>query len=668
MVDRRPLLAQDHLRAPVLQGGQQHLDCLVVGAGPVGLLLASELAFRGCSVRVIDSLTEPNPHTKASLIQARSLEVLPAEVTDKIIKGGHRIGNITVREARPGNPTAEAVMNLDTEPIEGYHMMFSEKQWETERYLTEYLTSLPDHRKGDGSHMKVERGIELMSFSENATGVEASLRNAKTGTVESVTAKFLVGCDGGHSKVRKSLGFLFDGEANSEYFFALDAALDGAVFDPNSLDVVCSSGSDPMAPGMAFSVPFKDGTFLVVLDLDQEQQAKYKTGELDSYNLPILRQPQPEDVQSLLRKRGCGQHLHVLPGSVKWIAHFRLNSRQAEHYGRSRVYLAGDACHCHSPLGGQGMNMGFQDAKNLAWKLALVIKGVGPPLLLTSYEAERKDLEKKLLRAITMGQAAVSKRHPLAYFLSGRGQRLISFFDGVRTSALKFASQQGWTYRGSALSAEHWERPVPTLCPITSICPAGGYRRRQNLHRWLASRVHAGDRVPNVRVPVGGTNDMPAKTLHQVLKRSRGWTLLLFEGCRRDNEDMKRHVKGCEILDVEGLHRLGESLRSRPDASGFVSTIDEVVVFQAADEAHSTFGVHGQCLFLVRPDHYVGFRTEPVRRGAVCRYFRQALGINHGQPEDAPASSPSFDWLPTAVWTLLVLGAGCLAYSYVIGR
>lgn len=642
-------------------------DVVVVGAGPVGLLLASELAFRGCAVRLVDCLVEPSPHTKASVVQARSLEVLPADVTDKVVKGGHRIGSVTVREARPGKPAAEATMKLDTEPIEGYHMLFSMKQWETEKLLAEYLSSLPDHYRGHGSHMKLERGLELLSFHENASSVEAQLRNIKTGAVETVTTKYLVGCDGGHSRIRKNLGLLFEGDSTSEHFFAVDAAFEGAVFEDDTLDVVCSSGTDPMAPGMAFSVPFADGNKLIVVDLDQEQQAKFRTGELDAYGMPVLRQPQPEDVVDVLRKRGCGETLHIKPGSVKWLAHFRLNSRQAEHYGRGRVLLAGDACHCHSPLGGQGMNMGFQDAKNLAWKLALVVKGSGPPLLLNSYEAERRDLEKKLLRAISMGQAAVSHRHPLSYFLTGRGQRLVSVFDGIRVNALKYASQQGWTYRSSTLSMEHWERPAPSCCPITSICPAGGYRRRQNLHRWLSTRVHAGDRVPNVRVPVGGTNEMPAKTLHQVLKRSRGWTLVLFEGSRRDNEDMRRHVRGTQILELESLHTFGESLRCRPDSTGFVSMVDEVVVFPAADEAHQVFGVHGQCMFLVRPDHHVGFRCEPLRRGAVYRYFRQACGINHGQPEEAPASSPNFDWLPALVATLIGLTALVSVALFITG-
>lgn len=80
---------------------------------------------------------------------------------------------------------------------------------------------------------------------------------------------------------------------------------------------------------------------------------------------------------------------------MKWISHFRVNSRQAEHYGGGRVYLAGDACHCHSPLGGQGMNMGFQDAKNIAWKLAYAAKGAVPTAFLETYEEERRGIEKK---------------------------------------------------------------------------------------------------------------------------------------------------------------------------------------------------------------------------------------------------------------------------------
>lgn len=631
------------------------IDCLVVGAGPVGLMLASDLASRGCTVRIIDRLREAATHAKASIIHARTLEVLPEVVADKTLQEGHRLGNVVVREARPGHAVAEPVINLDMSPIEGYHMIFTQRQHHTEQYLADFLRSLPDRLVGGNKFMEVERGVELISFLDGPHDVECQLWHKANDRMENVRAKYIVGCDGSNSQVRQQLGLLFQGESAFEYFFAMDAALEGSVFEPNGVDIVFSSGADPMAPGLAFNVPYGDGNSLVVVDLDHEQKVLWMTS--DPQGVPALRQPTPQDVVELLRKRGCGERLHVQPGSVRWIAHFGINSRQAEHYGRGHALLAGDACHCHTPLGGQGMNMGIQDAKNLAWKVAMVSKGAAPDKLLRTYESERKNLEEKLLSVLQRVQDMAREQQPprpLASFLLGRGRRLASLFHGVSPAALRYASQQGWNYRESPLSVEHWERPVPSCRPLSSLCSASsGYRRQQALHRRSAARLHAGDRVPNVRLPAEPNRTV--RSLHSVLKRSRGWTLLLFEGSREDNEEMRMQLPTAELFDLRGLVEFGRQLRMEPDESGFVAMVDEVAVFPAADEAHQVFGVHAQCLFLVRPDHYVGLRCEPIRRGAVLRYFRTTCGVSHGESESGPLASSNSDWTHVAGW-LLMLG------------
>ncbi|CAJ1459419.1 unnamed protein product [Effrenium voratum] len=410
----------------------------------------------------------------------------------------------------------------------------------------------------------------------------------------------------------------------------------------NVVTIGLTQDKDPLAPGFAFNIPFGDGNCLLLLDLDLQQQKDWISGDLDRNGFPVLRQPEVEDVLKVMRCRGLGANVRVKPGSVRWLTHFRVNSRQAEHYGRGRVFLAGDACHCHSPLGGQGMNMGFQDAKNLAWKLALAIKCGGPTSsLLQSYESERMALEKKLLGLIERGQEVVSSRNPVVFFLRGRGQRLANTLTFLQPAALSFLAQQAWSYRKSPLSMEHWERPIIFTCSPCTICPFGGYRRRQNLHRWLATRVHAGDRVPDLLLPGG-------RHLHQVLKKSRGWTLLLFEGSVVHNEDMEKFLRH-KVLSFEDLQAFGERFKGQADGTNFVAMVDEVVCIPAANlEANHTFGVHGQCLFLVRPDHHVGFRCEPLREGAVYRYFRQGCGISHGKSEDVASVDSNDAALVTA--------------------
>eukprot|EP00929_Paragymnodinium_shiwhaense_P036975 TRINITY_DN19776_c1_g1_i1.p1 TRINITY_DN19776_c1_g1~~TRINITY_DN19776_c1_g1_i1.p1 ORF type:complete len:304 (-),score=27.66 TRINITY_DN19776_c1_g1_i1:11-922(-) len=274
------------------------------------------------------------------------------------------------------------------------------------------------------------------------------------------------------------------------------------------------------------------------------QQKKWATGEKDRHDNEVMRQPTPDEVVEVLRQRGCGKDLTYIPGTVKWVSHFRVNSRQTNHYGTGRVWLAGDACHCHSPLGGQGMNMGFNDAKNIAWKLAYAAKGVVPLSLLQSYENERQPIEHKILLAIERGQKAVSSRNPVVFFMRGRGQRLapvlINFaLDNSKdASILQYGTQQAWTYMTSELSYEHWERPVPGLCCLPGVLA----RKNQNLLRWIGSRVRAGDSVPDA--PVGDS------TVHGVLKRSRGWTLILFEGSEADNDKQETYVRNVKIMGL----------------------------------------------------------------------------------------------------------------------
>jgi len=156
--------------------------------------------------------------------------------------------------------------------------------------------------------------------------------------------------------------------------------------------------------------------------------------------------------------------------------------------------------------------------------------------------------------------------------------------------------------------------------------------------------------------------------LEEAMKRSRGWTLILFEGQEEDNEDLEKHVRDVEIMDVDELRHFGESMKAKPDASGYINGIDEVVVF-AADgpgDGHATFGVKGQCMYLVRPDMHVGLRSEPIREGAVLRYFLNSCGIE-GQPgaHSCPAPSGTIDWVPTVVWGLIFIAflAGFLFLS-----
>merc|ERR1719162_824716 len=181
--------------------------------------------------------------------------------------------------------------------------------------LNDYLQTLPDHR-GQAASLRVERGVKLINFTETANGVQCELQKGGDGSFE-IDAKFLLACDGGSSSVRKMLGASFDGEATAEYFFALHAAFNDCNAKSDEMVIFCSQRGGDLGTGFAFAMPMPDGGFLITLDLDDDQQKQWKTGELDTHGLPVLRQPSPDDIASVLRERGFGSNLSVKPGTVK---------------------------------------------------------------------------------------------------------------------------------------------------------------------------------------------------------------------------------------------------------------------------------------------------------------------------------------------------------------
>jgi len=194
-----------------------------------------------------------------------------------------------------------------------------------------------------------------------------------------------------------------------------------------------------------------------------------------------------------------------------------------------------------------------------------------------------------------------------------------------------------------------------------SICPGGGFRRRQNIYRWIGTRTRAGDSVPEAPTADGGS-------IQNLLKDGRSWALLLFEGTPEGNAENARFINDAATLSCDQLCAMGDSMKVSP-GSGFVGGIDTVIVlpFEKCKEAHDMFGVRGQCLMLVRPDFHVGLRSEPIREGAVYRYFKDACKMVSPPVKEkpAPASASYNDNFPTMFWALITiaLGAGLATSS-----
>jgi 2-polyprenyl-6-methoxyphenol hydroxylase-like FAD-dependent oxidoreductase len=344
------------------------VEVLVVGAGPVGLTLAGELARHGVRCRIVDRLPQPSPYCRAIGVTPRTLEVWEdmGVVREMIDAGLWLVGNRSIVNGQPAHETAQAFPDL---PFSALGL----PQYETERVLSQHL-----YRFG----VKVEKGVCLSALEQTGDAVALQLTHADGG-VEKITAGYVVGCDGAHSFVRHVAGIAFEGDALPMSFMLADIHIDWDL--PRGMTLRALNLVEGGAPDMFIAIPLTEsGRYRVtaLADASLSSEGGSEHGIQSESRGPSLTQ-----VRTVADR--------LLPGKprisdMRWSSIFRISMRLAERYRQGRVFLAGDAAHIHPPTGGQGMNTGIQDAYNLAWKLALVIQGVAPVALLESYDGERR--------------------------------------------------------------------------------------------------------------------------------------------------------------------------------------------------------------------------------------------------------------------------------------
>jgi 2-polyprenyl-6-methoxyphenol hydroxylase-like FAD-dependent oxidoreductase len=340
------------------------LDVLVVGAGPVGLTMAAELARYGLAVRIVDKAAARTDKSKALVLWSRTLELIDrmgcgAAFVDAGVKV--RAANIVARGTRIAHIKLDGLATPHP-----YGLMLP--QSETERLMEQHLNS-----RG----VQVERQVELIRFDAGDDRVTATLRRAD-GRDETVEAAWMIGCDGAHSTVRHGLGLQFEGDTLPSDWILADVHLAGLP-TPDEIAIYWH------ADGVLVLFPITPGRYRVIADVGQAN-AGGRPGD-----------PKLEDVQALLDQRGPGG---IRASAPVWLTGFTINERKVADYRVGRIFLAGDAAHIHSPAGGQGMNTGMQDAFNLAWKLALTVHGLAKPEpLLGSYNAERSEVGRQVLVA-----------------------------------------------------------------------------------------------------------------------------------------------------------------------------------------------------------------------------------------------------------------------------
>ncbi|MEU9181075.1 FAD-dependent monooxygenase [Streptomyces sp. NPDC048550] len=340
-------------------------DVVIAGAGPTGLMLACELRLAGADVVVVERLAERTGESRAGGIHSRTLEVLDQRgILDRFLAVG---------ELQPVGHFSGLYLDFDeSESRHPYPLMIL--QSDIERLLEEWAGELG---------VQVRRSSEVSGIRQDQDGVTVELGTADAAPV-TLRARYLVGCDGGRSTVRKLAGIDFPGTE------ATMTALIGDVELPDLPEdyvwVRRCAGGDYSA------IAFEPGWYRVITS-EYDRVA-------DRDEAPTFEQLR----ESLIRVAGTDFGMN----SPRWVSRFNDAARQAAEYRQGRVLLAGDAAHIHFPAGGQGLNMGVQDAVNLGWKLASVVRGRAPESLLDSYHAERHPVGERVLHN-TRAQSALAR-------------------------------------------------------------------------------------------------------------------------------------------------------------------------------------------------------------------------------------------------------------------
>ncbi len=413
-------------------------DVLIVGAGPTGLMLANQLGRRGVRAMIIDRHSGPAQQTRAMAVHARTLEIYAKlGIAERALELGRR-GNGANMWAE-GKWAARIPLGEIGKSVSPFPFVLMLGQDDNERIMGEHLRNWG---------LAVQWNTELVAFEQAADHVTATLKQPD-GTNRKITATYVAGCDGGRSAVRELSGIKFPGAPYEHVFFVADTEATGPMV-AEELNVYL------WRDGFHLFFPMRGKDRWRVIGILPKKLRGRDDVTFDELS-PAIR-------------REAGANLTFKECS--WFSTYRIHHRAVEKFRDRRCFLLGDAAHVHSPMGGQGMNTGLQDAYNLAWKLALVVKGLADASLLDSYEAERRPVAQRLLtttdRAFTL---LVSDGWLAGLFRTRILAKIAAFamtFERPKQLAFRTVSQTGITYRESPLSQ--------TLSGLPESAPRAGDR------------------------------------------------------------------------------------------------------------------------------------------------------------------------------------------------
>jgi 2-polyprenyl-6-methoxyphenol hydroxylase-like FAD-dependent oxidoreductase len=398
------------------------IDVLVVGAGPTGLMLANQLVRRGVRTLVIDRHAGPSLQTRALGVQARTLEIYAQlGIVDRALELGKR--GTGANMWAQGRKMARVPLGEAGKSATPYPFILILGQDDNERIMGDKLRELGT---------SVQWNTELVGLAQEPDRVAATLRRPD-GTDQKIFAAWVAGCDGARSCVRELSGITFPGAPYEHVFFIADTEVTGSMVADEVNVYLWREGFH-----LLFPMRGKDHWRIVGI-LPPAMRDK------EDVNFDAV-------IPSLRKEAGAGLSFK----SCSWFSTYRIHHRSAARFRDRRCFLLGDAAHIHSPVGAQGMNTGLQDAYNLAWKLALVVKDQAEAALLDSYEEERVPIARRLLNTTDRAFRLVVSDSWLAGLLRTKViARIVAFamtFETIQKFAFRTVSQTGIHYRKRSLS------------------------------------------------------------------------------------------------------------------------------------------------------------------------------------------------------------------------
>lgn len=548
------------------------IPVLVVGAGPTGLMVANELARHGVPPRIVDRAPAPATTSRALVVQPRILEIFDdIGVIDQAIATGEPADGITITFRNKRVRMDVGGMLRGPKNYTVYSSLRTLSQHDTERILTELLST---------QGVEVQRGRALTDLTQDGDTVTVSLRDPD-GSIEQVRCRWVIGCDGAHSAVRKAVGIPFAGSTYHDEFIMADAELEW-----------------PLEHGELYGFPSPAGIF-AAFSMPGENRYRIFGNFPPGPEGPTAEYSEPthDEFQAMVDERV------PFPAKVVkeyWVTRYRVHSRSVPRYRDGHVFLVGDAAHVHSPAGAQGMNTGIGDAYNLAWKLALVERGIADESLLDSFQAERHPVGVQLLRTTDRLFSVFAGQNPLARFARGRIAPVLASVvltrPFVRRLFVGALAQLRVHYPNSPLNAEDGSR-------------------------WRGAPA-PGDRAREADVIIDGQHGH----LYEVF-RGTHHTVLLFTGL---DDDARPAIELCRIAEqietaypklVKARVISAERFADHPAALG-----------DPTRAAHRQYGISSASAFVVRPDAHIGYRGCPVDADQVMADLARRLTSRGASP------------------------------------